>query len=286
MEGTSKLLDGKVCLITGGTSGIGKETALGLARAGGTVVIVGRNSSKGADIVQEIKDQSGNPRIDMLLADLSSLSEVRRLVTQFHEKYTALHVLVNNAGGFFLGHQETGDGLEMTFALNYFSPFLLTNLLLDSLKANVPARIVNVSSGSHKSTHHFDPDNIHKFSGFGAYGASKLALVYFTYELARRLEGTGVSVNALHPGVVRTNIGRNNTGGFLFSVFARIAGVTPQVGAQTSIYLATSSEVTGVTGKYFEKCKAVPSSKLSYDQENARRLWEISEKITKLSPNS
>lgn len=285
IQGKKRLLEGKICLVTGATSGIGKETAFGLAREGGTVVIVARNPEKGSRIVQEIKDSTGNPHVDLLIADLSRQADVRNLATQFRQKYAHLHVLVNDAGGVYMRRQETADGIEMTFGVNHLAGFFLTNLLLDILKASAPSRIINVSSAAHLRAHLdlADLQGKKTYSGVRAYGASKLAILYFTYELARRLEGTYVTVNALHPGFVRSNFARNNRGGFLVRVLSAIIGISVEKGARTSIYLATSPEVEHVTGKYFVKCKAVQSNHMSYDRELARRLWEISEELTGLA---
>src|SRR6266545_3993807 len=197
-------MNGKICLITGGTNGIGKSTAQGLARMGATVVIVGRNAQKTSRVVEEIRAASGNKNVDSLLADLSSQQEVRRLAREFKSKYSRLHVLLNNAGGFFMRRQLSVDGIEMTFAFNHLAYFLLTNLLLDTVKASAPARIINVSSAAHKSGK-IEFDNLQgerSYNGFAAYGNSKLANILFTIELARRLEGTSITVNALHPGMV------------------------------------------------------------------------------------
>lgn len=277
----------KVVLITGATNGIGKITALELAKKGAKVVIVGRNAAKTAATLSEIRSQSGNSGVDSLLADLSSQAQVRSLAEEFKQKYQRLDVLVNNAGAVFSQRQETVDGYEMTFAFNHLSCFLLTNLLLDLVKASAPSRIVNVSSAAHT----FGPLNFddlmsthYGMAGFKAYGQSKLANVMFTYELARRLEGTGVTVNVLHPGVVNTGFGKNNQG--IMNLALKVFGLfslTPEQGAQTSIYLASSPEVAGVSGKYFDHCKPVASSKASYDQAAQNRLWEISEKLTGLS---
>ncbi len=285
IQGEKKLLEGKICLITGATSGIGKETAFGLAKAGGTVVIVARNPDKGARVVQEIKESTGNPNIDLLIADLSKQADIRNLATQFRQKYAHLHVLVNDAGAVYMRRQETPDGIEMTFGVNHLAEFLLTNLLIDMLKASAPSRIINVSSAAHLRARLdlTDLQGRKLFSGFRAYGASKLANLYFTYELARRLEGTGVTVNALHPGFVRSNFGRNNPGGIIVRALSAIMGISVEKGARTSIYLATSPEVKSVTGRYFVKCKAVRSSHASYDQDIGRRLWEISEELTGLA---
>src|SRR5512136_160405 len=276
----------RICLITGGTNGIGKSTAQGLARMGATVVIVGRNAQKTSQVVEEIRAASGNHTVDSLLADLSSQQEVRRLASDFKSKYPQLHVLLNNAGGTFTTRQLSVDGIEMTFALNYLAYFLLTNLLLDTLRASTPARIINTSSRSHaRAQINFDDlQSRSSYRGLRAYAQSKLAIVLFTYELARRLEGTGVTVNALHPGTVATNFAKENPGALSLSMrLFRPAFLSPERGAQTSIYLATSPEVEGVTGKYFVKQKAIPSSPASYDTATASRLWQVSVEMTRLS---
>src|SRR5687768_6952035 len=204
-------MNGKICLVTGGTNGIGKSTALELARMGATVVIVGRDAQKTSQVVEEIRAASGNKNVDSLLADLSSQQEVRRLANEFKSKYSHLHVLLNNAGGFFMRRQLSVDGIEMTFALNHLAYFLLTNLLLDTMKASSPARIINVSSDAHAGGK-IAFDNLEGEREYSAstYGNSKLANILFTVELSRRLEGTGVTVNALHPGFVSTGFGKNN----------------------------------------------------------------------------
>jgi NAD(P)-dependent dehydrogenase (short-subunit alcohol dehydrogenase family) len=280
-------MKGKVVLITGATNGIGKVTALELAKMGAMVVIVGRSAAKTAAVVRELRAQSGSFSVDSLVADLFSQAEVRSLAGRFRQSYTRLDVLVNNAGAVFSQRQETVDGYEMTFAFNHLAYFLLTNLLLDLLKASAPSRIVNVSSGAH-TLGPLDFDDLmsknYGLQGFKAYGQSKLANVQFTYELARRLEGSGVTVNALHPGGVNTGFGKNNAG--VMKLAMKVFGLfslSPEQGAQTSIYLASSPEVAGVTGKYFDRCKPVASSKYSYDESAQRRLWEISEKLTGLS---
>jgi len=270
---------GKVCLVTGATSGIGLATAEALARLGATVIVAGRDAHKCAATVERIKEQTGNQMLDCLVADLSSQNEIRRLAEEFKSRYPRLDVLVNNAGGVFFRRRDSVDGIEMTFALNHLGYFLLTNLLVDVLKASAPSRIVNVSSGMH-AWYSLDFDDLQgrkKYSGLRAYGLSKLCNVLFTYELARRLDGTGVTANTMAPGMVRTNLGIREGG--LMSLGWRIAGLfaqTPQEGAQTVIYLASSSEVEGVSGKYFYKLKPVPSSAQSYDEAAARRLWDVS----------
>lgn len=280
-------LKGKICLITGATDGIGLVTARALAQTGATTVIVGRNAQKTAAAVESIRAQSGNPNVESLLADLSVQAQVRQLAADFTARHDRLHVLVNNAGAYFAERSESVDGIEMTFALNHLNYFLLTNLLMPTLKASAPARVVNVSSGAHTGgkINFDDLQGREKFRGWSAYANSKLANVMFTYELARRLEGTGVTANVLHPGFVATRFGQNNPGmmGSIFKWAQKIFALTPEKGAETSIYLATSPEVEGITGKYFDKKKIVASSPASYDEDAARRLWEISAQMTGLA---
>ncbi len=276
----------QVCLVTGATDGIGLVTARELARTGARVVAVGRDADKGAGVVSRIRAVTGNPEVVYMNADLSSQAAVRRLADEFLAQHDRLDVLINNAGGNFFRRRLTVDGLEMTFALNHLAYFLLTNLLLDTLKGSAPARIINVSSGAHRNAEiKFDDLMLERGYGFmKAYGQSKLANVLFTYELARRLAGTGVTANAVHPGWVATNIGRNN--GVLARFFLRIIqgnAISPDEGAATSIYLATAPEMAGVTGKYYQDKKAIPSSTASYDEATARRLWEVSEKLVGLT---
>jgi NAD(P)-dependent dehydrogenase (short-subunit alcohol dehydrogenase family) len=273
--------------VTGANSGIGKATSLGLAQMGATVVMVCRDRTKGEEAQNEIKTKSGNNAIDLLLAELSSQDSIRQLVENFQQHYTQLHVLINNAGGVNLSRRDTVDGFEMTFAVNYLAPFLLTNLLLDKLKASAPARIVNVSSESHESGY-IKMDDLQlekKYRLMRAYGQSKLALVLFTYELARRLQGTGVTANCLHPGFVATNIGQSGVGRVGRSIVKLIfssLGISPEEGAKTSIYLASSPDIEGVTGKYFVKSIPVRSAPISYDESLQRQLWEESAKLVNL----
>ncbi len=287
MQTLNTSMQGKVCIVTGANSGIGKATSLGLAQMGATVVMVCRDRTKGEEAQNEIKTKSGNDAIDLLLAELSSQDSIRQLVENFQQHYTQLHVLINNAGGVNLSRRETLDGLEMTFALNYLAPFLLTNLLLDKLKASAPARIVNVSSESHESGY-IKMDDLQlekKYRLMRAYGQSKLALVLFTYELARRLQGTGVTANCLHPGFVATNIAQSGVGRVGRSIVKLIfssLGISPEEGAKTSIYLASSPDIEGVTGKYFVKSIPVRSAPISYDESLQRQLWEESAKLVNL----
>jgi NAD(P)-dependent dehydrogenase (short-subunit alcohol dehydrogenase family) len=276
---------GKVCMVTGANSGIGKVTALELARRGATVVMVCRSRERGEAAQQEILAESGNDQVDLLLADLSSMASARSMVDEFKGKYDHLDVLVNNAGALFSERKESADGLEMTFALNHMGYFVPTVLLLDTLKASAPTRIINVSSGAHRSGRidFNDLQSQRRYSSFPVYAKSKLENVLFTVELARRLEGSGVTVNALHPGFVRTNFGGNTVGGgivtFLFRLLVKLIAITPEQGAETSIYLATSPEVEGVTGKYFAKKKIVEPARQAKDVGSARRLWEESKRL-------
>lgn len=282
-------MTGKIILVTGANTGIGKAAATALAKMGAHVVMVARDKAKGEAAQVELKTASGNAKVDLLLADLSSQQAIRQLAAEFKSKYARLDVLLNNAGAIAGQRRVTVDGLEYQFALNHLNYFLLTNLLLDVLKANAPARIVNVSSNVHTGGRiNFDDLQMEKrYNSFGAYAQSKLANVLFTYELARRLEGTGVTVNTLHPGVVRTSFSKDgDTRGllrFVFDLFLRVGGISVEQGAKTSVYLASSPDVAGVTGKYFDQSKAVSSSKQTYDMAVAQRLWQVSETLTGLS---
>src|SRR6266536_1698447 len=283
----TNLMVGKIVLITGGTGGIGKATAIGLARLGARVGITGRDVTRTGQVAADIRAASGNPEVDAFAADMSSQAEVRRLAVAVLETYPRLDVLINNVGGFWAHRHPTADGLERTFALNHLAPFLLTNLLLDRLKASAAARIVTVASGAH-TTGRIDFDDLQgqqKYSGQRAYNASKLANVMFTYELARRLEGTGVTATVLHPGVVSTGFGAEDPSR-IFKVivpFVRPFMKTPQQGAATSIYLASSPSVEGVTGTYFADHKPQTSNKASYDHDAATRLWQVSAALVRLT---
>ena len=275
-------MTGKVVLVTGGTAGIGEVAARELARQGAKVVIVGRNPQKTAAVAEQIKAQTGNPAVEYLLGDLSLKSEVRRVASEFKQRYDRLDVLLNNAGGFFSQRQVTSEGLEYTFALNHLNYFLLTSSLLEVLQASDRARVVNVSSGAHvmAKLNFDDLQNEQKYSGWGVYSQSKLMNIYFTYEMARRVNH-GLTVNALHPGFVATNFGLNNRGlmGLGVKLSQKLFARTPEKGAETSIYLASSPEVEGVSGKYFADCRAIQSSPVSYQLEPARQLWETSEEL-------
>lgn len=279
-------LQDKICIVTGATAGIGRVSAQRLAEMGATVIVVSRNPRKCEDVVEAIRHQTGNPKVQAMPADLSSLSQVRALARRFLDAYPRLDVLLNNAGAIFTARQVSADGIEMTWALNHLSYFLLTHLLMDALKAAPAARVINVSSDAHRmGAIAFDDVQFERrrYSGFGAYSQSKLANVMHAYALARRLEGSAVTVNALHPGAVATDFGKNNSGvwGMLFKLFGRFT-ISPEEGAQTSVYLASSPEVTGVTGKYFYRCKPKPSSQASYDAQAQEKLWHLSAEMVGL----
>ena len=273
-------MQGKRILVTGGSDGIGKETARQLAVMGAAITITGRNPEKTAAAVAELQQATGSQEIDYLLGDFAELAQVRELAAQYRARYDQLDVLVNNAGAVFLRRGVTRDGYERTLGVNHLAPFLLTGLLLDMLKANTPSRIVNVSSGAHRRGD-MDFDDLQYETGYQAmevYGRSKLANVLFTYELARRLVGSGVMVNALHPGLVRTNFAANN--GWLVKLIAPLVmrrGISVEAGAATSVYLASSPDVAEVTGKYFEKSTEKKSSEISYDEAVQKQLWAWSE---------
>ncbi|MCJ7701254.1 MAG: SDR family oxidoreductase [Anaerolineales bacterium] len=278
---------GKVCLVTGATAGIGKITATALATQGAEVIIAGRNQQKTEDTVQQIKTETGNESIQYLLADFSDLQQVRELAASFNQRYSRLDVLVNNAGAFFNTRRETSYGVEMTFLVNHLAPFLLTNLLLETIQDSTPARIVNVSSDAHKQDRmNFDDLGFKRgFSGMKAYARSKLANVLFTYELARRLADSDVTANALHPGHVATDIWKTNFS-FIGPALKWVMGLfalTPEQGADNTIFLASSPDIDGMTGKYFVKREPVHSSPVSRDEKIAQRLWEISENLTSIT---
>ncbi|MFW9821264.1 MAG: SDR family oxidoreductase [Candidatus Thorarchaeota archaeon] len=275
------MMEGNICLITGANSGIGKETALALAKMNATVVMLCRNKQRGEKAQKEIIEQSENKNVDLLICDLSSLKDINKFVSDFKSKYDKLHVFINNAGIMLKSRTVSVDGFEMNFAVHLLGPFLLTNLLLDILKKSAPSRIINVTSAAHKRAK-IDFEDLQsqnkKYRLFSIYGISKLAEMLFTYELSRRLKGTKVTANAVHPGVVATNLGRDQS---KFSQwFARKFFKSPEEGAQTSIYLASSPEVEGITGKYFSNKEPRESSIESYNEEDAERLWKICEELT------
>lgn len=276
----------RVVMVTGANSGIGKAASLALAKMGATIVMVARNAEKGETTRTEIMKESQNNSVDLFLADLSSLDSVRQLAAEFQKRYSKLHVLINNAGLFNQRRHVTTDGYENTFATNYLAPFLLTNLQLDLLRASAPSRIINVSSVGHYNGHiNFDDLHLEKeYGGWKAYGQSKLALVLFTHELAKKLQGTGVTVNAVHPGTVATNIWSRPLGpvGFIMAL-PKLFMTSPEKGAETIVYLASSPDAKSLSGEYLEKLKVKKSSDESYNEEIAQRLWDVSAKLTRLS---
>jgi NAD(P)-dependent dehydrogenase (short-subunit alcohol dehydrogenase family) len=276
----------KICLITGGTSGIGWVTARELARMGAEVILAARNADRGRETVDQIRRLSNGAKVEFIPLDLSSWDDIRRFALEVHGRFPRLDVLINNAGTMLLQRRVNQAGLEMTFVVNHLGHFLLTHMLMELLRASESARVIVISSGSHwRARLDFDDlQNENGYSGMRVYGESKLANLLFTYELARRLEGESITANAMHPGFVRTNLGRDN--GWLLHKLIRLvmlAAGTAEAGADTCIYLASSDEVEGVSGKYFKGRKAVRSSKASYNLEEARKLWEISEEILGLT---
>jgi len=273
-------LKNRIVLITGATSGIGKETALGLAKLGATIVFTTRDNLKGEKTKKELIATTNNKNIHMLKCDLASFESIRNCCKEFKSKYDKLHVLINNAGVWDFKRRESKDGIENIFATNYLAPFLMTNLLIDILKKSSPSRIINVTSGMHYGTINFDDIEFkQKFSGAKAYRQSKLGLILFTRLLAKKLEGTGVTVNCVHPGMNKTDLGRD-AGGFSQMIF-KLMGKNPEMGAETSIYLASLPDVENITGEYFAKEKIKRSSKESYDMDLAKKLWDVSEKYLK-----
>ena len=278
-------MKGKICIVTGANSGIGLETTRALAEKGATVIMVCRNPEKGKAALEDVKRTTGNQDLHLFRVDLESQDQIRKFAAAFKQKFSHLDVLVNNAGAFIPQWQETVDGIESTFATNHLAYFLLTHLLLDELQKAGKARVINVSSGAHQGGE-IDFDNLQLktgYSGYKAYANSKLGNILFTTALAERLSDTSITVNALHPGVVSTNIG--NRGRSLFGMFFNLLKpffMSAQKGAKTSIYLATSPEVEGVTGKYFERSAEVTPSRAARDMELARRLFEVSASMTGL----
>ncbi len=273
----------KICIVTGATSGIGKLAAFDLAAAGATVVLVCRNKDLGMQVMDEIAQKTGSKKIDLLIADLSSQSAIRQVAADFLAKYQKLHILVNNAGTAVGKRTLSPDGIEVTFAVNHLAYFLLTNLLLYRLKSSAPARVINVSSEAHRRVQ-LDFDNLQgekSFAGFKAYSITKLCNVLFTYELSSKLQGTGITANAMHPGFLSTGIFREAPGFLKFLV--KVTAGKPEKGAQAILHLATAPELEKVTGKYFKGMKETPSSRISYHRAAAERLWKISAELTGLS---
>jgi NAD(P)-dependent dehydrogenase (short-subunit alcohol dehydrogenase family) len=283
-ENLSGGMEGKVALITGGTSGIGKAAATALAGMGAAVVVTGRSKERGKVAVGEIRRESGSEKVSLMLADFAVQAEVRELAQAFKERHDRLDVLVNNAGLIQSKRTETPDGIELTLAVNHLAPFLLTNLLLDLLKKSAPSRVITVSSEARRRAE-IDFDDLQserRYRAFRVYGMTKLANILFTYELAERLRGTGVVANCLHPGGVNTNFGKNNRnlGTLLFRAFKPFMR-TPEQGADTLVYLASSPEVEGMSGKYLTDRKKVSPAQ-PHDEATQRKLWEISEELTNL----
>jgi NAD(P)-dependent dehydrogenase (short-subunit alcohol dehydrogenase family) len=283
---------GKVVVITGGNTGIGKEAAVGLASMGARVVITSRNEDRGRAARDEVAERSGYADAQVMPLDLASFRSIRSFAADVLDRFDQIDVLVDNAGLILRRRAETEDGFEETFGVNHLGHFLLTDLLLERLRASAPARVVVVSSHAHKGARRgLDFDDLQserRYRWMDAYSKSKLANIYFARELARRLDGTGVTVNALHPGFVRSDFGRGgDLGGvygwgikYLASPFA----ISPEKGARTTVYLASSPEVDGVSGGYFYKCKPTPPSNVAQDDAAARRLWETSEKLVASVP--
>lgn len=277
-------MNGKTVIVTGGTNGIGEITALELAQQGANVVIISRNESKLKNTVSMIQAKTGNNNVSYIQADLSSIEDINSAADIFLQDHDRLDVLVNNAGSYFSDRQESVDGIEMTMALNHINYFLLTNRLLEVLKATADAhgeaRIVNVSSMAHNSAKiNFDDIQARNYGGFRRYGESKLMNVMFTYALDRRLQGTGVTVNALHPGFVNTGFGTSNGGitSMILGLMQKFIAISPEKGAETNIYLASSPDVKGVSGKYWDNKSQKQSNAVSHDQAQQEKLWSMSE---------
>jgi NAD(P)-dependent dehydrogenase (short-subunit alcohol dehydrogenase family) len=280
-------MKGKICLITGATSGIGLVAARELARQGAGLVLVGRNSAKCEAVTKQIQAETRNADIEALVADLASQDQVRELARRFRERHSRLDVLINNAGGMWLRRELNSEGLEMTFAVNHLAYFLLTQTLVDMLKAGAPSRIVNVSSDAHRGAK-IEFDDLmgeRRYGGWKQYCRSKLMNLLFTYELNRRLHTSGVTVNALHPGWVATGFASNNGWrGRAIQLAARWFALTPELGARTIVYLASSPDVAGMSGQYFVRERAVPSSAASYDETAAKELWQLSTTLIERAP--
>jgi NAD(P)-dependent dehydrogenase (short-subunit alcohol dehydrogenase family) len=287
MTGLSRL-DGKTALVTGATNGIGRAAAESLARLGASVVLVARDRGRGERAQEEIRRASGRDDVELLLADLSSQAQVRELAGAFLAPGRPLHILLNNAGVILLRREETVDGIEATFAVNHLAYFLLTNLLLPRLRESAPARIVNVASGAHaRAGGRLDMDDLQSRNGYSAmrvYGKSKLANILFTRELARRLAGTGVTANAMHPGFVGSNFARNNGWlGNLVMTLGRPFARSPEKGAETAVWLCAAPEVEGRSGGYYQDLREDRAASFAQRDDDARRLWEVSERMTGLT---
>lgn len=277
-------LQGKVCLVTGASSGIGQATALDLARRGATVVLHARSAERGRAAQTEIVKQSGNAAVDLLLADITAQAAVRQLAADFKSKYARLDILINNAGVNSTTRAITPEGIESIFAVNYLAPFLLTHLLLEALQAGAPARVVNLGTWIQPALNLDDVNREQKYDPMAAYSESKTALTMFTYEMARRLAGTGVTINIVNPGLIRTNLGRDARGGFrLFLAAMQPFMKSAARAAEDVMYLATSPRLAGVSGQFFTSQKPTRTSPESYDAGATERLWRLSEQLTGLA---
>ena len=287
-------IKGKICIITGSNSGIGKETAVALAKMGATIVMVVRDRERGENARREIVEQTGNNSVDLMICDLSSMSSIRKFVEEFKEKYDRLDVLINNAGASYNKRELTSEGFERNFAVNYLGPFLLTHELLGLLKSSAPSRIINVSSGLAKNgrvdlddlqNENYNEKKFYSPSRSPGYDNAKLMLMMFTYELARRLKGSGVTANVLMPGFTATNLGKGSGSLSSYIMFKMVRPMqqSAKKGAETSIYLASSDEVKEISGKCFAKKKEVASCPMSYDEELQKRLWSKTESMLHLT---
>lgn len=278
-------MEGKTCIVTGASSGIGRVTARELARMGARTVLVCRDRERGEAAAEEMRRATGNDAVELLIADFASLDAVRALAAEFLASHDALHVLVNNAGLIMTERRTTAEGFEVTMCVNHLAPFLLTNLLLDTMRASAPARIVNVASEGHRFVRGIDLNDLHaerrRYRGFQTYARTKLANILFTVELARRLAGSGVTANCLHPGIFASGFGRETHGLFRFIMtVGRPFLPAPERGARTSIYLASSPAVDGLSGEYFIRCRVRRASAAARNEETARRLWDLSARLT------
>jgi NAD(P)-dependent dehydrogenase (short-subunit alcohol dehydrogenase family) len=290
-------MKGKICIITGSNSGIGKETAIGLAEMGATIIMVVRNQERGEKARTEIVRQTGNNSVDLMICDLSSMSSIRHFAEEFKKKYDRLDVLTNNAGATFSKREVTSEGFERNLAVNYLGPFLLTHELLDLLKSSAPSRIINISSGLAKngkvdlddlqSEKNYTGTKFYSPSRARAYDNAKLMLMMFTYELARRLKDSGVTVNVLMPGFTATNLGKNSGSLSSYIMFKMVRPMqqSAKKGAETSVYLASSDEIKNITGKCFAKKKEAKTCPASYDEELQKRLWNKTESMLGLAPD-
>ena len=283
-------MKGRICLVTGANTGIGLETARELANRGATVIMTSRDMERGAAALDDVRGSTGSDAVELLQLDLASLTSIRTAAATFLRRYERLHVLVNNAGLILGDRRETEEGFEMTFGVNHLGTFLFTTLLLEAIKASAPARIVNLASDAHRGSSGLSFDDLQRnngYSGFKVYADSKLANILFTRELSRRLEGSGVTANAVHPGVVRTSFGADGDAGWLLNSFYSVARWfvrTPLQGAQTSLYVATAEELAEVSGQYFANCKQKKPNAAARDDEAAARLWQVSEALLGLAP--